>query len=128
MRPEWFYTQFPPSRSVIENELRLAFWKAGYGGLWFSCTRDEPPFGCLGMWRQKEFHIEWVPGDYLILKMSEPNQDLLKALERLLRHPALAAYRDGSGTVVVEWRAKNGAARLQELETSGAKDLEKFQK
>jgi hypothetical protein len=126
MRSDWFFTELPPSRSVIENTLRLAFWKAGYGDFWFSCTRDESPYECQGIWHKQPFRLEWKPGEFVMLKMPEPNDALLKALERVLKHRALAAYRNGDGNVTVEWRNKNGAARLQELEASGAKDLQKL--
>ncbi len=128
MSPNWFFTEFPPSRHGIENELRLAFWKAGYGQMWFSCSKDEPPYECAGHWHDKSFTIEWEPKNYLTLKMKEPDDDLLDAFQRMLKHKALAAYRNGGGTVVVEWRVKDADARFQELQTSGAAELERLDK
>jgi hypothetical protein len=61
-----------------------------------------------------------------MLKTMEPKPDLLTAFERLLKHRATVAYRNGGGNVVVEWRARNAEARLKELESSGATDMEKF--
>jgi hypothetical protein len=111
---------------MIENDLRLAFWKAGLARVWFSCTKDAPPFECAGFWGDEEFSIAWVPRDYLVLKMDAPNQDLLTAFERALKHKALAAYRNGAGSVVVEWRVKKGDARFHELKASGVADLERL--
>ncbi len=128
MSAAWFYSAFPPSRSVIENELRLAFWKAGLGNMWLSCTKEEPPYICEGSWRDTKFKMEWETGKYLTIQSNEPNQALLDAFDRLLGHRALAAYRNGEGKVVIEWRAKDGAARLQELQSSGVRDLEPLNK
>lgn len=128
MSPHWFFTEFPPSRHGIENELRLAFWKAGYGQMWFSCTKDEPPYECEGHWHDNSFAIEWEPKKFLSLRMKEADDDLLDAFQRVLNHKALAAYRNGDGHVVVEWRVKAADARFQELQTSGAKELERLDK
>ncbi len=126
MSANWFFEHYPPSPSVIENELRLAFWKAGLDEIWFSCTKDTPPYACAGIWHGKQFTQEWDPSTFLLVKMDQPDQALLEAYERLLKHRALAAYRDANGKVVVEWRAKDGAARFQELEASGVRDLERL--
>ncbi len=124
MTASWFSITFPPSRFAIESELRSIFWRAGYGNLWFTCVRDEPPFECLGLWQQQEFRIEWQPLNYLLLKTQQPNQALLAMFERIMGHKALAAYKDDAGQVIVEWRAKGGAARLEELKSSQVMDLE----
>lgn len=122
----WFFTQFPPSRHAIENETRLAFWQAGFSQMWFTCTKDKPPYECHGLWGTKDFIVEWEPKSYLLLKMKEPYQDLLEAFERVLKHRALAAYKDGDGTVVVEWRMKDADTRFQELQKNGAQELERL--
>ncbi|MCL5952825.1 MAG: hypothetical protein M1132_14110 [Chloroflexi bacterium] len=128
MSANWFFQLYPPSLSAIENELRLAFWTAGLDSIWFSCTKDTVPYVCQGIWHKEGFTVEWAPGDYISLKMDKPNQGLLEAFERAVKHRALAAYRDNDGKVVVEWRTKNGAARLEELNTSGVRDLQKLDK
>jgi hypothetical protein len=126
MSATWFFTQFPPSRHGIENALRLAFWKAGYGEIWFSCTKDAPPYECVGTWHKQDFTIEWEPKNYLFLKMKDADEELLDAFQRMVKHKALAAYKDTSGRVVVEWRVKDAPARIQELETAGAPELERL--
>ncbi len=126
MSAKWFLVQFPPSCSVIENELRQALWKVGLGNMWLSCIKDEPPYECRGSWRNQEFALEWEPGAYIMVKTPEPNQDLLDAFERMLRRRALAAYRNGDGRVIVEWRAKDANTRWQELEASGVQSLERL--
>jgi hypothetical protein len=128
MSAEWFFTNFPPSRSVIENELRLSFWHAGFGRMWFGCVKETAPFECQGEWGDTDFSMEWEPKNYLLLKMKTPNQDLLNAFERVLKHKALAAYKNGNGSVVVEWRVKNADARFQELQASGVGSLERLDK
>ena len=110
MSANWFFTQYAPARSVIENDLRLSFWKAGVARMWFTCTKATAPFECLGFWGDAEISLEWEPQNYLLLRMKAPNQDLLTAFERVLKHKALAAYRNGGGSVVVEWRVKNSDA------------------
>lgn len=125
MSASWFMSDLGPSRHTIENEMRLAFWEAGFKRLWFTCVQDHSPIQCKGKWRDTDFTVEFEPKKFLSLKMKEPNQDLLKGFERVLGHPALAAYRT-NGDVVVEWRVHDGAARFQELQSSGAKELERL--
>ena len=126
MSANWFFTPYAPARSVIENDLRLSFWKAGLARMWLSCTKDTPPFQCVGFWGDEEFSLEWEPKDCLLLKMKAPNQDLLIGFERVLKHKALAAYRNDGGNVVVEWRVKNADARFDELQARGVSDLERL--
>ncbi len=126
MIARWFFATFPPSRSAIESELRQAIWRAGLQDMWLTCTRDQPPYQCQGAWHGKEFTLEWEPGNYILLKMPEPNQELLDAFEKILHHRALAAYKNGDNRVVVEWRVKDPEARFKELQAGGASDLERL--
>jgi hypothetical protein len=126
MNASWFFTTFPPSRHGIENELRLTFWKAGFGQMWFSCTKDQPPYECDGRLGDKTFSIEWRPGTYLLLKMPEADEGLLDAFQRILKHKALAAYKNDGGTVVVEWRVGDADARFQELQSGPVPELERL--
>ncbi len=125
--PYWFAKQLPASRHGIENAVRLAFWAAGFGDTFFTCTQAEPPVKCMGLWHSEEpSNIEWMPKDYFLLRMKQPNQDVLDAFERVLGHPALAAYRDGNGEVVIEWRVADVGTRYAELQKAGVQDLEKL--
>ena len=127
MTPYWFAKKLPESRHGIENAVRLAFWAAGFGETWFTCTRATPPIQCQGLWASTTpFTCEWVPMDYFILRMKEPNEEMLNAFERVLGHRALAAYRDATGDVVVEWRARKASERFVELDKAGAKELERL--
>ncbi len=126
MIARWFFATFPPSRSAIESELRQAIWRAGLQDMWLTCTRDQSPFQCQGEWHGKQFTLEWEPAAYILLKMAEPNQEMLDAFEKVLGHRALAAYKDASGQVVVEWRVKDGEARYAELQASGVSNLERL--
>lgn len=125
MPTTWFFKQYPPARSVIENDLRLTFWQAGLVAMWFTCAKETAPFECHGFWSAETFTLEWMPREYLLLKMRAPNKDLLAAFERVLKHKALAAYRRDD-TVIVEWRVPNADARLAELQASGVADLERL--
>lgn len=127
MTPHWFTKELPPSRHGIENAVRLSFWAAGFGDMWFTCTDMAPPFKCNGLWRSTEpLTLEWVPKEYLVVKMKQPNPDALRAFERVLAHKAFAAYRDQNGDVVVEWRVSEMDSRYAELTKSGASDLERL--
>jgi hypothetical protein len=127
MTPYWFSKKLPASRHGIENAIRLAFWAQGFGDTYFTCVNPEPPVRCSGLWKGTvQLRVEWVPGEYFMLAMKEPNKDVLEAFERVLGHRALAAYRDAKGDVVVEWRAQKAEARWSELEASGVKDLERL--
>ena len=126
MITNWFFTQFPPSRFVIEGEIRNALWQGGLTDLWLSCTHEEPPYEIQGFWQKKEFNLEWDGKTYIMLKTKEPDPELLERFERVLKHRALAAYKNGDGMVVVEWLAKDADARFQELRSGGAQDLERL--
>ncbi|MBM3127519.1 MAG: hypothetical protein FJ009_02665 [Chloroflexi bacterium] len=125
MSTTWFFKHYPPARSVIENDLRLTFWKAGLAAMWFTCTKEAAPFECQGLWGEEGFSLEWEPQNYLLLKMRAPNKDLLTAFERVLKHKALAAYRRDS-VVIVEWRVKDADARYAELKATGVAELERL--
>ncbi len=127
MTPYWFSKTLPSSRHGIENAVRLAFWAAGFGDTYFTCTSADPPYKCMGLWRSTDpLEIEWVPMDHFLLRMKKADQDAFDAFERVLGHAPLAAYRDASGDVLVEWRVQGGSERLAELEKAGVKDLERF--
>ncbi len=127
MTPYWFTKQLPPSRHGIENALRLAFWGAGFAETYFTCVQAEPPVKCTGTWRSTHpLTIEFVPMDYFIVRMKEPDNDAFEAFERVLGHRATVAYREDSGDVVIEWRVKGADGRYAELEQAGAKDLERL--
>ena len=80
----------------------------------------------MGLWHSSEsLDLEWAPKDYFMLRMKQPNQDALDAFERVLGHKALAAYRDDKGNVTVEWRVRDGQARMTELEQSGVHDIQR---
>lgn len=128
MSASWLFTDYPASRSVIENDVRLAFWKVGAKGLWVTCTKDTAPFECQADWNGTSFSIEWAPKTYLLLKMKAPNNDLLNIFERMLKHKALAAYKNGGGAVIVEWRVKDANARFDELKAGGVASLERLDK
>jgi hypothetical protein len=127
MTPYWFSKKLPASRHGIENAIRLAFWAHGFGDSYFTCVKADPPVRCTGLWKSNfPLNVEWMPGDYFTVTMKEPNKEALEAFERVLGHRALAAYRNAQGEVVVEWRAKNGEARWNELSQSGVQDLERL--
>ncbi len=127
MTPYWFAKQLPPSRHGIENAVRLAFWAAGFGDTYVTCVQAEPPIKCTGTWRSTHpFTIEWVPMDYFIIRLREPDNDAFDAFERVLGHRATVAYRDTNEDVVIEWRVRDAGTRYAELEQAGVKDLEKL--
>ena len=121
----WFTMNFPPSRHAIENELRLAFWSAGFGQVWITCTKAEAPYQCQGLWADNSFQVEWEPRQYVQLKMKEANQTVLEAFEKILKHRALAAYQSDGG-VIVEWRTQGGNARFEELQSQGVAELQRM--
>jgi hypothetical protein len=118
-------TEMIASRHAIENELRFAFWRAGFKAVWFSCLKDTAPFQARGMWNEKEFSVEWEPKKFLLVKMSKPDEELRRAFEAVLHHKPLAAYKS-DGTVVLEWRVKEGDARFAELQSAGVGELQRF--
>lgn len=127
MTPYWFTKQLPPSRHGVENAVRLSFWAAGFGDLWVTCVNPEPPVKCQGLWQSTEpLTFEWVPKQYLTVRMKQPNQAILDAFQRVMGHKAFAAYRDQTGDVVIEWRVQDLDARYSDLSNSGVQELERL--
>ncbi|MBI5302594.1 MAG: hypothetical protein HY868_10685 [Chloroflexi bacterium] len=126
MPSNFLLNEMPASRHAIENALRFEFWRAGFKTMWFSCVKDAAPFQAQAAWGEKNFAIEWEPKKYLLLKLSKPDQAALNAFELVLKHKPLAAYKDGDGKVVVEWRVKDGDARFQELQSAGVAELQRI--
>jgi hypothetical protein len=58
--------------------------------------------------------------------MKEASEELLDVFQRMLKHKALAAYKNGGGSVVVEWRVKDADTHFQELQSSGVGELERL--
>jgi hypothetical protein len=125
MSASWFMSDLGPSRHSIENSMRLSFWEAGLKQMWFTCVKEHAPIQCTGKWHETNFTVEFEPKKYLMLRMKEPNPDLLKGFERVLGHRALAAYRT-NGEVVVEWRVRDADARFRELQSSSAQELQRI--
>ena len=123
----WFFSPVPASRYAVENQVRWGYWKAGYGQVFLTCTKDQTPYELEGRWGSKSFLIEWEPKNYLLLKLKSVDEDLLQATQRALGHKALAAYKTDAG-IVVEWRGKDYDARYKELQASGVQELQRLDK
>ena len=123
----WFFATVPASRYAIENQVRWGYWKAGYGQVFLTCTKDQAPFELEGRLGSKHFSIEWEPKNFLMLKLQSADEYLLLATQRALGHKALAAYKTDAG-IVVEWRGKDYDARYKELQASGVQELQRLDK
>ena len=123
----WFFANVPASRYAIENQVRWGFWRAGFGQVYLTCTKDQAPYTLEGRWGNKRFAIEWEPKNFLLLKLPSADDAVLQMCQRALGHKALAAYKTDAG-VVVEWRGKDFDARYKELQTSGVQELQRLDK
>lgn len=118
----WFET--PPGTNLfdITEHLRQSFWRYGLGTAWFTATRAESPYQAEARWTDMIFHMEWVPTQYVLLRMPRDEQTVSDAFSVVLGFKPTFRYTDGDDTVI-EWRRVNRAARWNELVVAGQADL-----
>lgn len=110
----WFYEPLPPSRFVIQEQLRQTYWRAGLSTLWIECRQETPPFQAVGKWNDITLGLTWESADWLRLTLSQDAPRLVQITQLLLGFKPLARYVE-NGQIVYEWRARDRQARLEEL-------------
>ncbi len=118
----WFETTPGTNTFDITEHIRQSFWRYGLGTAWFKATRAEPPYTAEGRWDDLTFHFEWLPQQYLILRLPEAEKTVEDAFNLVLGFKPVFRYSDGDD-LVIEWRRTGRAARWNELVQRGQPDL-----
>lgn len=99
----WFYTDEPNSKFVIQEHLRQEYWRVGPAQMWIEATQATPPFKAVGYWHDLNFELEWMPRDYVLLRLDRPEPELNRATTLQLGFKPAREY-DEVGKHIVEWR------------------------
>lgn len=112
----WFYSAKMPSAGAIAENMRHEFWEQHVYGVWFTCTRNENPFTFRGLWENRQFDVEMVPRQYLIVRSKEELPWIAEGFKRALRTVPTFKYQESDGRYVVEWRMHEREERWQAMQ------------
>ena len=112
----WFYSSKMPSAGAIAENMRHEFWESHVYGVWFTCTRSEPPYTYRGLWQGQAFEVEMEPRKYLIVRSKEELPWVAEGFKRALRTVPTFKYQEADGRYVVEWRMDGREARWQSMQ------------
>lgn len=117
----WFYTEPEHNAYLITERLNGTFWQARIIEVYWRCVNPESPFRAEGLTSQGRLELEWVPGQWVSLKVPPPVEldveDLVRAIStRVLAMPATLSYGDSEGRKVYEWHADGGKRRWSEIQ------------
>lgn len=118
----WFETTPGTNTFDITEHIRQSFWRYGLGTAWFKATRASAPYAAEARWNDLRFSFEWVPQQYLILRLPHAEKTVENAFSLVLGFKPLFRYSDGDDNVV-EWRVADRAARWNELVERGQANL-----
>lgn len=124
----WFYAEPERQPYLISERVNATFWQARMVGLYWRVQNAEPPFRAVGYAGMSKLEMEWVPGQWLSLKVpasvdSSPlpgglgvDQLVDSISKRVLAMPASITYEDAQGHKVFEWHIDGGKRRWSELQ------------
>ena len=112
----WFYSSKMPSAGAIAENMRHEFWESHVYGVWFTCTRSEPPYTYRGLWQGHAFEVKMEPRKYLIVRSKEELPWVAEGFKRALRTVPTFKYQEADGRYVVEWRMDGREARWQSMQ------------
>src|SRR5262249_50477308 len=112
----WFYNEPEHRPYYIEERVNQNLWASRFGSIYLDCVKAEPPFRMEGVWRNNNIAIEWVPNDWLTLTAEKEDRTLVTGFAQVLQFPPTLSYIDENGTFIAEWRRKDAAKRLQEVQ------------
>lgn len=124
----WFYSEPERQSYLISERLNATFWQARIVGLYWRVLKAEPPFQAAGYAGTHKLELEWVPGQWMSLKVPASAADatlpsgvtvdqLVDSIsKRVLALPASISYGDAQGHKVYEWHTDGGKHRWSELQ------------
>lgn len=107
----WFFESEPNSKFVIQEHLRQDYWRAGPAQLWVDAVQTTPPYKAVGYWHDVSFELEWIPREYVELRCSRKEPELIRATTLQLGFRPAHEGEEG-GKYLVAWHLKpaQGAA------------------
>jgi len=112
----WFYSSKMPSAGAIAENMRQEFWEMHVYGVWFTCTSQELPYTFRGLWDNKQFEVELVPRQYVIVRSGEELPWIAEGFKRALRTVPTFKYQEPDKRHVVEWRMDGREERWQAMQ------------
>lgn len=118
---KWFYSTPEARPYYIEERVNHTLWNNRLQGVWLSCTQAENPILLEGSMNGMPMFMEFVPGQYLILKMGEERREIVGTMRQILLglRPSFT-YQDIDGLHAVEWHTDGGDARWKEIQGNPA--------
>lgn len=118
---KWFYSTPEPRPYYIEERVNHTLWNNRLQSVWMSCTQAENPIKLEGNMNGMPMFMEFVPGQYLTLKMGEERKEIVGTMRQiLLGLKPTFTYQDTEGLFVVEFHTDGGEARWKEIQGNPA--------
>lgn len=102
----WFFEPDPNSKFIVQEHLRQDYWRSGPATMWIDAVQTTPPYKAVGYWHDVNFELEWQPRDYVLLRASRKEKELIRATSLQLGFQPSRQEEEG-GKYVVEWRLKS---------------------
>ena len=84
--------------------------------------------GCGGETKNgTRFYITWVHNDFLLISMSQEEQELVDAFAKIVEYRPFCRYVNESGLLTFEWDKNDPKGRFLELQSTKETDLQAIQ-
>ncbi len=117
----WFYSTPEHDAFMVTERLNASFWQARMVEATWRCVQAEEgaPFRAYGYAGDLVLEMEWIPGDWLSLRM--PAQFDVEGYvdgvtSRILAIKPSAIYEDRNGRVAYEWYTELNSPRWKVLQ------------
>ena len=86
--------------------------------VYWRCVKAETPYKAEGYLGDHLLEIEWVPGQWLMLRVPAgvDTKNLIQTFDRVLARKATMTYGDPRGAQIFEWHVDGGKARWKEIQ------------
>jgi hypothetical protein len=109
----WFFTEMPSSKFIIQEHLRQDYWRSGPATMWIDAVQVTKPYKAVGYWHDVNFELEWSPREYVLLRASRKEEELIRATTLQLGFRPSRQYEEG-GKYLIEWRLRGSEPTLAE--------------
>jgi hypothetical protein len=118
----WFYSTPEPIAYNIAARVNETFWQARTVQLYWKCVHAEPPIKVVGYWDGDPAEMEWVPGEWLALKVpgDHDTRGLVQGVSTVLGLRPTFAYKDAAGREVTEWCVRDPERRWNDIQGKAA--------
>lgn len=111
----WFYNNPGTNAGEIGERVNNTLWEARIGGIWLEVTSAQSPYQMQGFNHGTPVSIEWVPGQYLLLRLQSDQPRLVQQLNFVLAFSAIFTYTDPQGNTCYEWHHSDPETRWRAL-------------